>query len=191
MAESSSNNNQIISRLFEENADYLFSFAISRVNDQHVAEDLVQETFLSALKSYDSFQNKSKASTWLIAILKNKIIDHYRKRVREFSKESLDGLSTDEYFNDKGHWKNEARPKPWQFEAEKGVHQEEFYKVLQLCMSRLNEIQRMAFAMKYMEDADTTDICKELEITASNYWVIIHRAKLQLRKCLETQWINA
>lgn len=184
-------NSQIVAQLFEENADYLFSFAITRVNDEHVAEDLVQETFYSALKNYDSFQQKSKASTWLIAILKNKIIDHYRKKVRELNKESLEGIGSDEYFNDNGHWKNESKPQPWQFDAEKKVHTEEFQEILRKCMARLNELQRMAFAMKYLEDEETSEICKELEITASNYWVIIHRAKLQLRKCLETHWINA
>lgn len=191
MQENSSPNNPIIAKLFKEHADYLFSFAITRVSDEHVAQDLVQETFLSALKNYDSFQQKSKASTWLIAILKNKIIDHYRKKVREYHKESLEGLSNDDYFNDKGHWKNEAKPQPWKFDAEKSLHQEEFLKTLQMCLKRLNELQRMAFVMKYLEDEETTDICKELDITASNYWVIIHRAKLQLRNCLETHWINA
>lgn len=187
----SSENSKIIAKLFKENADYLFSFAITRVSDEQLAEDLVQETFLSALKNYDSFQQKSKASTWLIAILKNKIIDHYRKRVREFSKESLDGLSSDNYFQENGHWSNNSKPQPWRFDADKGLHEEEFKKTLQLCLERLNELQRMAFVMKYMEDEDTSDICKELNITSSNYWVIIHRAKLQLRKCLETHWINA
>ncbi len=77
----SEKNKAEISSLFNQHADYLFNYAITRVNDEHMAEDLVQETFISAFKSYDSFQQKSKASTWLIAILKNKIIDHYRKKV--------------------------------------------------------------------------------------------------------------
>lgn len=182
---------QEIAILFENHADYLFNYAISRVNDEHTAEDLVQDIFLSALKSYESFEGKSKASTWLIAILKNKIIDFYRKRVREFQKESLDDISSSEdYFNPKGGWINDMRPKPWTLNADSQVEQDEFYAILQNCLTKLKEIQRMAFVMKHMEDVDTTDICKELNITASNYWVIIHRAKLQLRKCLETHWIN-
>ena len=162
------------------------------MNDEHVAEDLVQETFISALKNYNSFEQKSKASTWLIAILKNKIIDHYRKKVREYRTESLDGLTNaEDFFNKKGHWKKEQRPQPWSIDTDKGVEQEEFYRILQGCLTKLNELQRMAFVMKHLEDVDTSEICKELEITASNYWVIIHRAKLQLRKCIETHWINA
>lgn len=181
-----------IATLFENHADYLFNYAISRVNDEHTAEDLVQETFISALKSYGSFEGKSKASTWLIAILKNKIIDFYRKRVREFKKESLDDLgSTEEYFNPKGGWIKDMRPQHWSFNTDNKIEQEEFYSILQNCLTKLKEIQRIAFVMKHMEDEDTDEICKELNITASNYWVIIHRAKLQLRKCLEANWINA
>ena len=181
-----------ITILFENHADYLFNYAISRVNDEHTAEDLVQDTFISALKSYESFEGKSKASTWLIAILKNKIIDFYRKRAREFQKESLDDISSSEtYFNSKGGWIKDKRPQPWKYETVSGIEQKEFYAILQNCLAKLKEIQRMAFVLKHMEDVDTADICKELNITASNYWVIIHRAKLQLRSCLETNWINS
>ena len=192
MPESKKSTNQIISELFEQHADYLFNFAITRVGDTQTAEDLVQETFISALKNYDSFQQKSKASTWLTAILKNKIIDHYRKKVREYHKESLDGLSASrEFFDQKGHWKKEEGPQSWNMNTDKGIEQKEFYAILRKCLTRLSDIQRMTFVMKHMEDLDTTEICKELNITASNYWVIMHRAKLQLRKCMETHWINA
>jgi len=180
-----------ITGLFEQHADYLFNFAITRVNDEHMAEDLVQETFLSAIKGYESFQSKSKASTWLIAILKNKIIDHYRKKVREFHKESMDDLQkSDDFFDEKGSWKKDQRPQNWQMNYDQTIEQKEFYEILQNCIGRLKELQRMAFVMKHMDDAETETICKELNITASNYWVIMHRAKLQLRKCLEKNWIK-
>jgi len=188
----SEKNKAEISTLFERHADFLFNFAITRVNDEHTAEDLVQETFISALRNYDSFQKKSKASTWLVAILKNKIIDHYRKKVREYKKESLDNvLSGEDFFTEKGKWKKEERPRDWKMDASSHIEQKEFYETLQKCLGRLKEIQRMAFVLKHMEDVDTTEICKELNITASNYWVIIHRAKLQLRKCLEKNWMLA
>jgi len=130
-------------------------------------------------------------STWLIAILKNKIIDHYRKKVREYKKESLDEISeTGDFFTDKGKWRKDQRPQDWKIDSVQHIEQEEFYDILQKCLKRLNEIQRIAFVMKHMEDVDTSEICKELNVTASNYWVIIHRAKLQLRKCMETNWIQ-
>lgn len=180
-----------ITKLFEEHADHLYGFAITRVNDSHVAEDLVQETFLSAIKSADRFQGRSKASTWLTAILKNKIIDHYRKRVRELHKESLDDLKGfDSYFNAKGSWQRDQLPKDWNIDYKDSIDQKEFYEILQNCLGRLKEIQRITFVMKHLEDVDTDEICKELNITASNYWVIMHRAKLQLRKCMETNWFN-
>ncbi len=185
------NHNAEIAALFEQNADYLYNFAITRVNDGPLAEDLVQDTFISALKNYDTFKSKSKASTWLIAILKNKIIDYYRKKVRELHRESLDELSNfDDFFNEKGHWKEGSLPQDWNIDSTKNLEQKEFYDILQKCLARLTEIQRIAFVMKHMDDAKTEEICKELEITASNYWVIIHRAKLQLRQCIETHWLK-
>ena len=183
--------NKIIAELFNKHADYLYNFTITRVNDEYVAQDLVQETFISALKNYASFESRSKASTWLIAILKNKIIDHYRKKVREYKKESLDVLKgTEAYFDDKGHWSKEASPRSWKMDASVVLEQEEFYETLQQCLKRLGDMQRIAFTMKHLEGIETKEICKELDITASNYWVIIHRAKLQLRMCLEKNWIK-
>lgn len=191
MSEKQANNNQKITQLFIDYADYLYNFAISRVSDPHVAEDLVQETFISALKNYDSFEGKSKESTWLTAILKNKIIDHYRKKVKHYLHDSIDRLSSsDEFFDDKGSWYKDQRPSKWDFDTDRAIEQQEFYATLQECLTRLNEIQRIAFVMKHMDDVNTDDICKELNVTASNYWVIMHRAKLQLRKCLETNWVK-
>jgi len=191
MPDPQSNTNQRIAQLFKDYADYLYNFAISRVSDPHVAEDLVQETFISALKNYSSFKAKSKESTWLTAILKNKIIDHYRKKVKQYLHDSIDRLSaTDEFFDDKGSWYKDQKPSKWDFDTDRDLEQQEFYKTLQGCITNLNEIHRIAFVMKHMDDVNTDEICKELSITASNYWVIMHRAKLQLRKCLETNWVN-
>ncbi len=189
MPDKQSQTNQKVAQLFKDYADYLYNFAISRVSDVHVAEDLVQETFISALKNYDSFEGKSKESTWLTAILKNKIIDHYRKKVKQYLHDSIDRLSaSDDFFDDKGSWYKDQRPSKWDFDTDKSIEQQEFYTTLQECLTRLNEIQRIAFVMKHMDDVNTDEICKELNVTASNYWVIMHRAKLQLRKCMETNW---
>jgi RNA polymerase sigma-70 factor (ECF subfamily) len=192
MSEPSPETKKVIAELFNVHSDFLYNYAITRVNDESLAEDLVQETFVSALKNYQSFKGNSKPSTWLIAILKNKIIDFYRKKVREYHKESLDDLqSTDDFFDEKGHWKKDNLPGPWKSNSMDELDRIEFYEVLQRCLRRLKDIQRIAFVMKHLDDADTEEICKELGITASNYWVIIHRAKLQLRNCLEKNWIHA
>lgn len=192
MSDTSIKNKEAVAVLFKEHADYLYNFAINRVSDVQLAEDLVQDTFVSALKNYDSFRGKSKATTWLIAILKNKIIDHYRKKVREYHTESIDTLAyLDEHFDDKGHWQMGSVPHPWKYDTPENIDQSEFYRILQKCLARLKEIQRIAFVMKHLDETETDEICKELNITASNYWVIIHRAKLQLRACLEKYWIKA
>jgi len=191
MPDPTKSNNKIIAELFTNYSDYLYNYAITRVNDVHIAEDLVQETFISALKGYDSFQSKSKESTWLIAILKNKIIDFYRKKSKQYFQHSLDELqSMDDFFNSKGSWQLDQRPSKWDMDVDKAIEQQEFYETLQQCLVRLNDVQRMAFVMKHLDDEDTDEICKELEITSTNYWVIIHRAKLQLRKCMETNWVK-
>ena len=191
MPDPTKSNNKIIAELFTNYSDYLYNYAITRVNDVHIAEDLVQETFISALKGYDPFQSKSKESTWLIAILKNKIIDFYRKKSKQYFQHSLDELqSMDDFFNSKGAWQTDQRPSKWDMDVDKAIEQQEFYETLQQCLVRLNDVQRMAFVMKHLDDEDTDEICKELEITSTNYWVIIHRAKLQLRKCMETNWVK-
>ncbi len=191
MPDKPKSNNEIIAELFTNYSDYLYNFTITRVNDTHIAEDLVQETFISALKGYDSFQSKSKESTWLIAILKNKIIDHYRKKSKQYFLHSLNELQNmDDFFNNKGAWQTEQRPSRWDMDIDSNLEQQEFYETLQQCLIHLNDVQRMAFVMKHLDDEETDVICKELEITSTNYWVIIHRAKLQLRKCMETNWVK-
>ena len=96
----------------------------------------------------------------------------------------------DDFFNSSGSWQTDQRPSKWDMDVDKAIEQREFYEILQQCLIRLNDIQRMVFAMKHLDDEDTDEICKELNITATNYWVIIHRAKLQLRKCMETNWVK-
>lgn len=192
MPDQTKTDSERVSELFESHADYLFNYAITRINDQHIAEDLVQDTFVAALRNIKNFESRSKESTWLTAILKNKIIDHYRKKVRQYHKESLDDLrSVEDYFDKNGKWNKTEQPQKWQINYNETIEQKEFYTILNNCLNRLNDLQRMAFTMKHFDDIKSKDICKELEITSSNYWVIIHRAKLQLRKCMEVKWVNS
>ncbi|NOX45596.1 MAG: sigma-70 family RNA polymerase sigma factor [Chlorobi bacterium] len=192
MSDQTKTDSERVSELFKSHADYLFNYAITRVNDQHIAEDLVQDTFVAALRNIKNFESRSKESTWLTAILKNKIIDHYRKKVRQYHKESLDDLrSVEDYFDKNGKWNKTDQPQKWHINYNETIEQKEFYDILNNCLNRLNELQRIAFTMKHFDDIKSEDICKELEITSSNYWVIIHRAKLQLRKCMEAKWVNS
>lgn len=169
--------------------DYLYNFAIARVYDQATAQDLVQETFFSAVKAKNSFEGRSTEKTWLTSILKRKIIDHYRKNVRNKEDNILD--NNDHFQREgilKGHWEDEALPQAWEYSETQVLENTEFYKVLQGCLAHLPERMAATFSMKEIQDYSTEEVCKELDITPSNLWVLMHRAKLKLRKCLEKNW---
>ncbi len=170
-------------------ADYLFNYAVARVNNSDLAKDLVQDTFISALKSAKNFQGKSTERTWLVSIIKRKVIDHYRKINSKKGKAEV----RMNFYNDgenEGNWLEERVPQSWDNASEKAVENEELKKQLEACISNLPEKYEMVFRMKTIQEFETEEICKELDITASNLWVIIHRARTQLRKCMEDNWFN-
>ena len=171
-------------------ADILFNYTLARVQDRGVAEDLVQDTFLSAWRAKDSYNADASEKTWLFAICKNKIIDHFRKK--SSSKEQYAAFdSANNFFDENEHWTKQDQPNDWGISSVSIVETKEFYKILDYCKKKLQEMQHNVFVMKYMEDLDAEEICKVLNISSSNYWVIIHRAKLQLRKCIEQNWVNS
>ena len=160
-----------------------------RVNDHEVSKDLVQETFFSGLKSAKNFEGKATERTWLISILKRKIIDHYRKTN---SKKGQAEVRMN-FYNDgenEGDWIEERVPQSWDSEVEKKIENTELQQQIDLCADKLPKKYAMVFRMKTIQEVDTEVICKELGITSSNLWVIIHRARVQLRKCLEDNWFN-
>ncbi len=169
-------------------ADALYAYTMARVNDRQLAEDIVQNTFLSAWKGRDTYKGQASEKNWLYAILKNKIVDHFRKQAT--GPLTPDAGEGGQYFDDNGHWTEAAAPQDWGQHTGQPLETKEFYSVLEKCKQKLKDIQQAVFVMKYMEDAEAEDICKVLNITPSNYWVLIHRAKLQLRKCLEKNWIG-
>jgi RNA polymerase sigma-70 factor (TIGR02943 family) len=181
----------------ERYADALFSYTYARINRQDVAEDLVQDTFFSALKAKDSFQFNSSEKTWLIAILKRKIIDYYRKKSTQNELNIFDRDAKDDFMNHffdaegskDGHW-SDSGPKEWRKDFETTVESDEFYSILKNCLGKLPEKWAAVFTLKNMDDLDSEEICKELQIAPSNYWVIMHRAKLQLRECMDKNWFE-
>ena len=170
-------------------ADYMYNYALVRINDVNLAKDLVQDTFFSALKSAKNFQGKSTERTWLISILKRKIIDHYRKIN---SKKGQSEVRMNFYDNgeNSGNWLEERVPQSWDNYSERSIENQELKSQLDACIEDLPKKYEMVFRMKTIQDLETEEICKELEITASNFWVIIHRARIQLRKCMEDNWFN-
>jgi len=180
------NNNIDSSKWIALYADQLYFFAYSRTKNQAVSEDLVQDTFFSALKAKDNFKGKSTEKTWLYSILKNKIIDYYRKSSTKNELNTLDDddKNTDAYFLTNGYWKNSEGFVSSKDEASKLVESKEFYSILDKCLEHLPQKTKLAFRYKHIDDLDTEEICKELNISPSNYWVLLHRARLSLRDCL-------
>jgi RNA polymerase sigma-70 factor (TIGR02943 family) len=170
-------------------SDALYKYTMMRVNDAGIAEDIVQETFLSAWRNKDNYKGEASEKNWLYTICKNKIIDHYRKKSTSII-QYAEADATSSMFDDVEHWTKEDAPKEWGVNYNQTVEKKEFYSILEKCKSKLQQMQQSVFVMKYLEDLDTEEICKVLGITTSNYWVLIHRAKLGLRNCLEKNWVN-
>ena len=176
-------------------ADYLYNYAYYRVSNDELAQDLVQEVFLSALKAQNTYKGEASEKTWLVSILKNKIIDHYKKASTKnespLQLNSYDAPSYDYFFNTKkmGQWQKESMPKDWD-NGENNFDTKEFYKTLENCLSELPEKWKGVFTLSLLEDTDSKLVCKEFNLTSSNFWVIMHRAKLQVRACLEKNWLR-
>ena len=172
----------------EEHGDSLYRFALSRVYDQTVAEDLVQITFLSALKGIRNFKGDCSIKTWLFSILKHKILDHFRKK-NPISMDDIKNLDSVFYnsFNEKGRW-NKA-PQPWQLNPEEVLEQNELLRILWDCVQALPEKLQTIFTLKEIEGESTNVICENLSLTVTNFGVIIHRIRHKLRDCFSSNGI--
>ncbi len=178
----------------DEHADFLYRYAYSRVFDENLAEDLVQETFLAALQASDRFSGRSSVRTWLVSILKHKVVDHFRKVARQ-DRESLDSFFREElseHFGEDGHWRLEARTTPtnWPPEQQMLLDQKAFWKQLETCLRHLPPRVREVFVLREMEDLDTPEICRLLGISQQNLWSVMHRARMALRGCLDVNWVR-
>jgi RNA polymerase sigma-70 factor (ECF subfamily) len=171
----------------------LLRFARLQLRDAAAAEDAVQETMLAALVGSQGFETRSSYKTWLIAILRNKIIDIIRKQSREVSLSSLaddeegDDLLAETLFDPRGHWQASATPGRWA-DPEASFEQQQFWRVFEACLDHLPQKTARVFMMREFLGFETDEICKETGISTSNCWVVLHRARLGLRTCLETRW---
>lgn len=171
-------------------ADYLYNFTIVRVNDHIVAQDLVSETFLAGLKSKENFKGEATERTWLVAILKRKIIDHYRRSNSKKGRAEVNMSATHGKDGEPMDWFEERVEDEGQQNALDRIQNEELGQAIMSCLDSINEKQAAIFKMKTIEGMDTETICKEFDITASNLWVIIHRARKALAECLENNWLK-
>ena len=168
-------------------ADYLFNYCITRVNDIDLAKDLVQDTFVAGIQGLNNFEGKSAVKTWLVSILKRKIIDHWRQ------KESRKTDSFSSFFTEKRGmfmWDDHHKPKGLLADIDVSIQNEELGLTLQDCIANLPSKWRQVFIDKMIDKKDSEEVCKENDVSASNFWVIMHRTKLQMRECLEKTWFN-
>lgn len=174
--------------------DYLFRFAMVKLRDEHLAEDAVQETLLAALQGHKNFSGNSALRTWLVGILKHKIVDIIRKKVREPTlvnvDESLgwgdDGV-IDALFDDTGHWVTPCQD--WG-DPDKVLEQKRFWKILTECLKRLPPQLALLYSLREISGMNTDDICKDMDISSTNSWVMLHRARLGLKQCFELHWLG-
>lgn len=174
----------------DEHGDALFRYALFRIHDAQVAEDLVQETFLAAIRGKDGFAGRSSVKTWLFGILKHKIIDHIRKISRERPAEDIETIAdlADKNFNDQGGWK--YQPSQWTTNPGLLFQQQEFWEILQQCLSELPPRLNQAFTLRELDGLSAEEVRKILGVTPTNGGVMLHRARMGLRKCLEIKWFD-
>ena len=181
------NNHLNPNKWIELYSDYLFNYTISRVNDREIAKDIIQDTFFAGLKSMKNFKGEASERTWLISILKRKIIDYYRKiNSKKGQAEVRMTYNTDE---NEGDWLEERVEDEGYLNAQETLENEELGDAIYNCIDQLTEKQAAVFKMKTILNFETEDICNELNITASNFWVIIHRARTAIAECMEKNWL--
>ncbi|MEO1484833.1 MAG: sigma-70 family RNA polymerase sigma factor [Bacteroidota bacterium] len=171
----------------DQYADYLFNYAVARVSDPEIAKDLVQETFFAGLNSAKNYKGDAAERTWLIAILKRKVIDYYRKSNSKKGKAEVRmGYNTD--VESEGDWLEEQVADPFSKDGDKSIENEELGLAIEECIAKLPKKQSLVFKMKTVQGMSTEDICNELGINPSNLWVMIHRARTALMGCMNQTW---
>jgi len=183
-------------RWVESYGDYLFKYALMRLRDSARAEDAVQETFLAALKGGKTFAGRSAEKSWLVGILKNKICDYYRKASRETSFTDLEFYSDEE--NDrfipdglfKDGWIHELGPLEWSSDPGASLDSQEFWKTFHDCSTKMPKNVAAVFNLREVDGVESKEICAMLNISENNLWVMLHRARMALRRCLETNWFG-
>jgi RNA polymerase sigma-70 factor (TIGR02943 family) len=168
----------------------LLRFARTQLRNEAWAEDAVSETVVAALEKPQSFSGQSQLKTWLVGILKHKVIDQLRRHRREATLPSADDEADLDalLFAPDGHWRE--MPADWG-DPDATLVQHEFLAVMDACMDRLPPMQARVFMMREWLELSSDEVCKELAITATNLWVLLHRARLRLRECLQAGWFDA
>jgi RNA polymerase sigma-70 factor (ECF subfamily) len=177
-------------RWVDVHGDYLFRYALCRLRQREVAEDLIQETFLAALRGRDRFAGASSERTWLVGILKRKLVDHLRRKGREQPVTDLTTVDrwAEALFDERGNWKK--KPGKWPADPSAALEKQEFWEIFTACLGKLPERLANAFTLRAVDEVDSQEVCKVLNVSANNLWVMLHRARLGLWRCLEINWFG-
>ena len=179
----------------ERHGDALFGFAAARVRNRAIAQDLVQETFLAGIKSSGGFAGRSTERSWLFGILCNKLADYYRQQYREIAIADMESPLHEEQAAfatsglGKDGWVMKLAPRAWETPDETLISKE-FQDVLRSCLSRLPDKVAQVFRLREIDDVSSEEICKDLGVSPNNLWVMLHRARMGLRRCLELHWFG-
>jgi len=181
----------------DHHGEYLYRYALTRVRDVAVAEDLLQETLLAAINAYQDHEGRSSERTWLVGIMRHKIVDHFRRLARtpEFQMSSDDqGSEEVNWFEQtgawRGHWREDQAPVSWRVDAAALLESKEFWETLERCLSCLTPQMAAAFTLREIEGLTADEICEVLDISPNNLWVLLHRGRAKLRCLLEAEWFR-
>lgn len=174
----------------DEHGDTLFRYALSRLRDPDAAEEVVQETFVAGLRAREQYSGSGSEGAWLLGILKRKVIDFVRRRNRPDAGRGTEPGEdpADTLFDQKGNWRFDPRITGRRPEAL--LERDEFWQVFRGCLDGLPQRQADVFSLREVEDMSSENICKELQITASNLWVLLHRARLRLMSCMKSHLVR-
>jgi len=180
----------------DQYGDCLFRFAQVRLGRPEGAEDIVQETFVAALRNRQSFTGQAAERTWLLGILKNKLADYFRDRERlrpatdvsSPSGGSGAGDVLEELFDHKGRWR--VQPVPGPDDPAATLERREFWEAFQSCLARLPARLAAAFALREVDGMSSEEVREILGVSAGNLWVLLHRARLGLARCLDVSWFG-
>jgi RNA polymerase sigma-70 factor (ECF subfamily) len=177
-----------------EHGDYLYRYALMRVRDTAAAEDLLQETLLAAMGSYQAHEGRSSERTWLIGIMRHKVVDYFRRLARtpEFQMSNEAGRDDLDWFENqgpwRGHWREDQAPIRWPVDAVKLLESREFWEIFDRGLALLSPQMAIAFTLREIDGLSSEEICEILDVTPNNLWVILHRGRAKLRHFLETEW---
>ncbi len=172
----------------DEYADYLYGYAYSRLNNVHKAEDVLQETFLAGVKSLDKYDGRVPIKYWLRGIMRYKIIDSIKANMKEMNESELDSFPEEKLKDFKRFGIFSRKVAAWDFSPRETFENQEFWQIFSKCLEKMKDPLRSIYMFKEVDGLSSEEVCKAFSISDSNLWVITHRARKQMKQCLNKNW---